>query len=156
MLVITEATVSEYPVAAQIHAVTRAAYTLEAKRIGCVDFPPLRESLDDLRQSSDRFLVFLQSERIIGALSFEPGSDSVTITRIVVSPAHLRQGIATALLSELEQRLSCSARITVCTAAANTPAVNLYTRVGYTKVAKSDSLEGIPILHFYKFKRDPR
>ena len=48
---ITEATPTEYSVAAQIHAVAQAAYTLEAERIGCAEFPPLRESLDELRQS---------------------------------------------------------------------------------------------------------
>src|SRR5437016_4372315 len=98
---ITEATPAEYSVAAQIHALAQAAYALEAERIGCAEFPPLRESLDELRQSSDSFLVFQQSGTIIGALSCDPNSDPVAITRLIVSPAHLRQGIATALLSEL-------------------------------------------------------
>jgi len=44
--------------AAQIYAVLQAAYTLEAKRIGCATFPPLGETLDELGQSSDSFLIF--------------------------------------------------------------------------------------------------
>ena len=149
---ITEATPAEYSIAAQIHAVAQAAYTLEAERIGCAEFPPLRESLDELRQSSDSFLVFQQSGSIIGALSFDRSTDPVAITRLVVSPAHLRQGIATALLSDLEQRLSPTARLSVSTAQTNTPAVLLYQRLGYTTASVSNSAEGIPLLHLSKSK----
>jgi len=149
---ITEATPAEYSIAAQIHAVAQAAYTLEAERIGCAEFPPLRESLDELRQSSDSFLVFQQSGSIIGALSFDSSSDPVAITRLVVSPAHLRQGIATALLSDLEQRLSSATCLSVSTAQTNTPAVILYQRLGYTTAGISKSSEGIPLLHLSKSK----
>ena len=98
---ITEATPAEYSVAAEIHAVMQAAYALEAERIGCAEFPPLRESLEELRQSSDRFLMFQESGNIIGGISYHRRADSVAITRLVVSPEHFREGIASALLSEL-------------------------------------------------------
>jgi ribosomal protein S18 acetylase RimI-like enzyme len=147
---ITEATPVEYSIAAQIHAVAQAAYTLEAERIGCTNFPPLRESLNELRQSPDNFLVFQQSGRIVGALSFNRGTDSVDITRLVVSPTHLRQGIATALLAELERRLAPHERLTISTAQANTPAVFLYQRLGYTTASVSNSTEGIPLFHLTK------
>jgi ribosomal protein S18 acetylase RimI-like enzyme len=147
---IADATPTEYSVAIQIHAVMQAAYTLEAERIGFAEFPPLRESLDQLRQSSDSFLVFQQSGRIIGGLSFRRGTDAVAITRLVVSPEHLRQGIATALLSELESRLSPRTRLTVSTAATNTPALSLYRRFGFITASASTSVEGIPLLHFFK------
>jgi len=147
---ITDATPTEYAVAIQIHAVMQAAYTLEAERIGSADFPPLRESLEELRQSSDSFLVFQQSGRIIGGLSFRRSADAVAITRLVVSPEHLRQGIATALLSELETRLFPMTRLTVSTAATNAPAISLYERFGFTTAGASTSAEGMPLLHLSK------
>ena len=147
---ITEATPTEHSVAAQIHTVAQAAYALEAERIGCADFPPLRESLHQLRQSSDSFLVFQQSGTIVGVLSFAPDTDPVPITRLVVSPAHLRQGIATALLADLERRLPSAARLTVSTAQANTPAVSLYQGLGYTTAGVNSSPEGISLIHLTK------
>jgi ribosomal protein S18 acetylase RimI-like enzyme len=147
---ISEATPAEYSIAAQIHAVTQAAYTLEAERIGCADFPPLRESLNELRQSTDGFLVFQQNGVIVGVLSFDRGTDSVVIRRLVVSPTHLRQGIATALLADLERRLSPIARLSVSTAQTNAPAVSLYQRLGYTTASVSNSVEGIPLIHLSK------
>lgn len=147
---ITDATLTECSVAMQIHAVMRAAYKLEAERIGCAEFPPLRETLEELRESSDCFLVFQQSGSIIGGVSFQRGTDSVDITRLVVSPDHLRQGIATALLSALERRLLPGTRLTVSTAAANVPALSLYKRFGFTAASTSTSEEGIPLLHLCK------
>jgi ribosomal protein S18 acetylase RimI-like enzyme len=147
---VTEATTAEHSVAADIHALAQAAYALEAARIGCADFPPLRESLEELRRSSDRFLVFHQADRMVGALSFDSGTGSVTITRLVVCPEHLRQGIATALLAELERRLAPNVRITVSTAEGNTPAVSFYHRLGYVTMGGIRSPEGIRLLRFAK------
>jgi ribosomal protein S18 acetylase RimI-like enzyme len=148
--VITEATPSEPFVAAQIQAVARAAYVLEAERIGCPAFPPLRESLEKLRQSSDSFLVYHQAGRIVGALSFACSAGVVAITRLVVNPTHLRQGIATALLVGLEQRVAPGVRLTVSTAQQNTPAVLLYQRLGYIAGRVSTSAEGIALMHLGK------
>lgn len=147
---ITEATPTEHSVAAQIHTVTLAAYALEAEQISCTDFPPLRETLHELQQSPDRFLVFQQFSTIVGVLSFAPDTDPLLITRLVVNPAHLRQGIATALLAHLEQMLPPAARLTVSTAQGNAPAVSLYQRLGYTITGISSSPEGISLLHFTK------
>src|SRR3954452_15404743 len=147
---ITEATPSKHSVAAQIHTVAQAAYALEAEQIGCANFPPLHESLHELRRSSDSFLVFQQSGTIVGVLSFAPDTDPVLITRLVVSPAHLRQGIATALLADFERRLPPAARLTVSTAQSNTPAVSLYQQRGYTTAGVSSSPEGVTLLHLTK------
>lgn len=153
---ITEATLTSHAVAAQIYAVSQAAYRLEAKWIGCTDFPPLRESLAGLQQSSESFLVFQSSGTIIGALSFDRAADPVFITRLVVNPAHLRQGIATALLAELERRLPPATRLAVSTAQANTPGVSLYKRLGYTPADVTHSPEGIPLIHLVKSTRSDK
>lgn len=150
---IADAIQSNQSVAIQIHAVAQAAYALEAERIACADFPPLHESLDDVRRSSDSFLVFEQAGRIVAALSFDRVADPVTITRLIVSPAHLRQGIATALLAALERRLPPMAPIAVSTAQFNTPAVALYQQAGYAPDGVTMSVEGIPLLHLTKNNR---
>jgi ribosomal protein S18 acetylase RimI-like enzyme len=155
-MMMVEARLTEPLVAAQIHAVALAAYALEAERIGCADFPPLHESLDDLRGSSDRCLVFQDGGRIVAALSFDDAAEPVVITRLVVRPTHLRRGIATALLGELERRLPAAARIAVTTAEANMPAVSLYRGLGYAPVGVSMAAEGISLVRFrlVRFRRE--
>lgn len=142
---VVQLTTLDAAIAAAIQAVAQAAYALEAERIGCADFPPLRESVEDLRQSADRFLIFQQAGGIAGALSFDATAAPVVITRLVVDPAHLRQGIATSLLTALE-RLLPEAAFSVSTAQANAPALALYRRWGFVTDSFHGSPEGIPLI----------
>jgi ribosomal protein S18 acetylase RimI-like enzyme len=134
--------------ALEIYLLAQAAYHLEAARIGCADFPPLRETLAQLRTSGDRFLVY-RSEKIQGVLSFDssvPGQ--VVITRLVVSPKSLRQGVATALLRALGGQANGKASITATTAEANLPAILLYERMGFQRLDVRQSPEGISLVQF--------
>src|SRR5687767_2921196 len=147
---IVEATISDTAAAAQIHKVAQAAYTFEAGLIKCAEFPPLLESVPDLQASSDTFLVLVKDDAIVGALSYAREQESVVITRLVVSPAYFRQGIATALLMELERRVSADVTITVSTGAWNIPGVLLYRKCGYTTSHTTPIAEGISLLHLRK------
>ena len=146
---IAEESLSQHAVAAQVHAVAQAAYAVEAGRIGCPDFPPLRESLAQLGRSGDRLLVHRKCGSVAGALTFVQDAGAVDITRLVVSPPHFRQGVATALLAHLERLLPPGA-VTVSTARRNSPAVALYRRLGYSVSGASISPEGIELLYFTK------
>jgi ribosomal protein S18 acetylase RimI-like enzyme len=147
---IGEGNLTDEACVAQIHAVSQAAYTLEAERIGCANFPPLQESLADLRQNTDCFLVFRQDDGIVGVLSYARRSRPVVITRLVVSPTHLRQGIASSLLAHLEQQFPADAWLSVSTAEANSVAVLLYRRAGYLPTHVTTSPEGLSLVHFTK------
>jgi ribosomal protein S18 acetylase RimI-like enzyme len=149
---VSEISLDNASLAAAIHTLARAAYTLEAAQIGCADFPPLRESLEQLRASVDRFLVFRENEKVVGVLSFVGEEDCANITRLFVSPTHFRQGIARILIGELEQRLQAGASVTVSTAEANLPAVMLYQKCRYAIAGSSRSPEGIALFHFEKLR----
>lgn len=140
----------EVPViATQIHALAQAAYRVEAGLIGCADFPPLRETADELRQSKDRFFVNRRGDEIVGVLSFDDTHPQIVITRLVVSPAWHRQGIATALLDVFHRVIGESDQprsVIVSTASSNLPAIRLYERFGYVRIRDSVSPEGIRLL----------
>ncbi|MEO8350804.1 MAG: GNAT family N-acetyltransferase [Chthoniobacteraceae bacterium] len=146
--------ITDDSVAAQIHAVLQAAYALEAALISCSLFPPLQETLADLRRSLDTFLVFRQGDYLVGALSFDRCAEAVVISRLGVSPAHLRRGIATALLADFERRLPPMTQLAVSTAQANAPAIQLYEKFGHAVASRSVSAEGIPLVHLSKCVRD--
>ena len=147
---VSEIDIRERDASAAIHAVCQMAYALEADRLGCTNFPPLRESREDLRASTDRFLIY-SSRSITAALSFDDrAAAEVTITRLVVTPTDQRHGIATALLRELERRLKRPTRIAVSTAERNFPAVALYEKSGYGITARWLSAESIPLIYLAK------
>jgi len=99
--------------------------------------------------STDRFLVFAENSKIIGMLSFDTAKNPI-ITRLVVRPSHLRQGVATAMLAGLESRIPPGTVLTVSTAEQNAPAVLLYQRAGFSIAGTSTSSEGIRLIRFEK------
>jgi len=128
---VTMINIQEEAVGTRILDLQRSAYAVEARLIGCGDFPPLREMLDDLRHCTDCFLVFVEKGEIVGCLSYERAGGIFTITRLVVSPRHFRRGIASALLRDLESRLSPGSVICASTADLNEPAIRAYEKQGY-------------------------
>jgi GNAT superfamily N-acetyltransferase len=147
---IAEVNISEESVAAEVQAVCREAYTLEAERIGFLDLPPLIETAEDLQRSTDRFLVFRHEEAIVGALSFHAIPETLVISRLVVKPAYLRRGIGTALLRAMECTTSAGGRIKVTTAQANTPAVRFYERNGFVPGEVTIVSQGLVLVHLTK------
>ena len=123
---ITEANIRESAMADSVYELQGAAYGVEAERVGVADFPPLRQSLDEVRRSPDCFLVWIEEGSIRGCLSYEVTPPLVTITRLVVRPACFRRGIASALLRDLESRLAPGSLICGFTADLNEPAVRTY------------------------------
>ena len=152
--VIRLANIRESAVAAQIHALLQAAYLVEAERIGCADFPPLRETIQVLQGSTDCFLVFLVRKSIVGCLSYESVGANATITRLVVSPQHFRRGIATALLREFDDRLPVGSIIYASTADLNEPALRAYEKQGFRTVSRGASPEGIALRRLKRQKGD--
>ncbi len=150
---VSEITLHDPTLVATIHALAQSAYAMEAYRIGCTDFPPLRETVEQLRSSADRFLIFRDFEKTVAALSFACEENCVTINRLFVSPTHFRQGIARTLLTKLEELLPSVSSLAVSTAEANVPANELYRNLGYALIGTSHSREGITLVHFKKLKR---
>src|SRR4051794_25232031 len=100
---VSEIKLHDTALVATIHALAQRAYAVEANRIGCADFPPLRESLDQLQAAPDRFLIFSDSNQTLAVLSFVSEGNCVTIKRLFVNPTHFRLGIARKLLRKLEE-----------------------------------------------------
>jgi len=151
--VIREVDVSDLGMAARIHALQQAAYAVEAERIGCANFPPLRETIEGLGRAKERFLVSEVDGTTRGALSFERNAAFVSITRLVVSPECFRQGIATALLRDLERRVSDATVLRAITAEPNEPAIRCYAKQGYRVAKRLFSPEGIALVHLEKRRR---
>src|ERR1700722_18687891 len=143
------ADITQPAVAAQIHDLQRAAYTVEAQRIGCGDFPPLRETLDVFGRCTDCFLVFITSGKMVGCLSYEQSGTVFTITRLVVSPEHFRKGIASELLRALENRVPPGSVVCAMTAALNEPAIKAYVKQGY-RTEVGPTLDGIKLVRVQK------
>lgn len=122
-------------VAEAIHRVQMAAYAQEAELLGAGDFPPLRRSVADLRDSREAVFVAMVGEEVVGAIGIEPDGDGYTIASLVVAPAYQRRGVGKALVGEILRRFGAGS-LTVQTGAANLPALSLYSRSGFEEVRR--------------------
>ncbi|MDQ6467722.1 GNAT family N-acetyltransferase [Exiguobacterium acetylicum] len=109
--------------------VQRRAYQIEAQLLETADFPPLRETIDDINIEAPTGFVYIIDDNITGAVTV----DNLTITRLVVDPAYFRQGIAQSLLQHLFEHSHAKH---VMTGARNLPALALYARFGFTEVQR--------------------
>jgi GNAT superfamily N-acetyltransferase len=130
-------------IARDIHTIQQAAYSIEALLLEVKYFPPLELSPIDIQQSSIDYQGILVKDMLVGVIGYEfiELDRSQNITCLVVSPQWHRQGIATALLTNL---LAASTSIvTVSTAVKNQPAISLYAKFGFIEIDRvmKDSIE---------------
>ncbi len=62
--------------------VQRRAYQIEAALLNATDFPPLRETIDEIDVEAPIGFVYVIDDDIVGAVTINDG----TITRLVVDP----------------------------------------------------------------------
>jgi ribosomal protein S18 acetylase RimI-like enzyme len=133
-------------VAAAIHGVMHEAYAVEAGLLGVTDFVPLRRGAHDIAISHGRFLgVSVDGEPAAVAELDDALPGSVNIDALVVRPRHARTGLATALLRAIIEEAG-ERRVTVSTAAGNTPAIELYAGLGFAETGSWTTPDGIAMV----------
>ncbi|MFJ6796159.1 GNAT family N-acetyltransferase [Streptomyces sp. NPDC091268] len=143
---------------AAVHRIGRAAYAVEAGLIGFDGIPALRESPADLRARPLRWLgAVAGGGALAGFLAWQeepgagPAGGAVSVDRLCVAPEHFRRGVASLLLRHLLSDVPRGRPVTVTTGAANTPAVALYERLGFTR---GPDFSPVPGLRMASFRRD--
>ncbi len=141
-------------VAARIHAVQMLAYAQEAALLELRHFPALERSVADVQGSAEDFLGAWSGLELLGLLSIckGEGSGAVTITSLVVSPTHQRQGIGSSLLAAALDECAGST-VCVATAARNAPALALYRRSGFVDYRRW--AVGAEALELVELRRSP-
>lgn len=137
-------------IAERVLEIQHRAYRIEADLIGFDGIPPLHETLDDLRSSEETFIGYLVDDVLAGVLSYIIIDSTLDIGRLVVHPAYFRQGIGKALVEYVET-IEGIQKLIVSTGALNTPARQLYKRLGYQLVEEVLLMAGLSIAHYEKW-----
>lgn len=134
----------------QIWALQHMAYPLEGKLIGFTELPPLMDTFDTISASGEDFYgVFNEDEELMGAIAVEKEDTQVTISRMMVHPAHFRKGIAASLIRYILDTYSNASLFIVSTGTKNTPAVSLYKKFGFTPVNTFEVAPSVELTEFY-------
>ncbi|MGG4554669.1 MULTISPECIES: GNAT family N-acetyltransferase [Paenibacillus] len=141
-------------IAEQIWSLQHAAYRLEAQAVGVKHLPPLPDTFESLRNSPDTFYGEVTPEgEVFGAIAVTFKKDeAVEITRLMVHPQHLRQGIGRSLLRHVIGKYPNTALFEVKAGKLNTPAVSLYEQQGFVAAG---TLMAIPNVELTIYQLEP-
>lgn len=139
----------------ELWSLQHKAYRLEAEIIGFRDIPPLLETRDMLSRVTEEFYgCFDETEELLGAVAVtEESPGKLTVTRMMVSPDHFRQGVAGRLLEFIFARYAEMEQFIVSTGKLNLPAVTLYTKHGFIPAGSEEVVPGVELLEFHRTGR---
>ena len=123
---------------------------MEAELIGSQKIPPLRETLLELQACGETFLGALVDGVLAGAISWRTDGDNIDVHRLVVHPAHFRQGVGARLVRAALAAEPAARSASVQTGAANEPAKALYLREGFVPAGEVEPVPGLRVARFTK------
>ena len=108
----------------------RSSYALEAELLGDDRIPPLQE--DEIRLTAWRghWCTAWEGVDLVGAIAWAEHDDHLDIEKVMVSPAAMRRGIASALLGQVIDEAR-GREIVVATGRDNAPGVAFYAKHGF-------------------------
>ncbi len=150
-------------IAAELVALQRAAYAVEAGLLGVPSLPPMAEGPQAFAAAGRSVLASTANDgagprpgALTGFVAWQREGGTVDIHRLVVHPDHFRKGIASRLLDALDAEEAGARRFLVGTGAANAPALALYGRRGYVRVAEESVGDGIAFVRLERAVPSPR
>lgn len=134
-------------VAAELVALQRAAYAVEAELIGSTAIPPLHDTEESLVTAGLTWFGTRDGDGLVGAvaISVEPGL--VDLERLVVAPRAFRRGIGAALVRRV-LGFAGARPVVVSTGRANVPARALYERLGFVRTAEEEVRPGLWVTRY--------
>ncbi|MCM3341376.1 GNAT family N-acetyltransferase [Paenibacillus sp. MER TA 81-3] len=134
----------------QLWYLQQLAYRIEADILGFDRIPPLMDTIEDLRQTVEKFYGWWDGVELVGALSYEMVTPTIMdICRLMVRPDHFRQGIGSELLKFALQCPQMSI-FRIATGVRNLPALKLYEREGFRAVRDEEIASGVWLRHLEK------
>lgn len=126
------------------------AYKIEAELIGFTEIPPLKDTIDSLKNCEETFYGYYINHVLTGIISYKIFENVLDIHRVAVHPNFFKNGIAGKLICFVEGLESNINKAVVCTGKENLPAVNLYLKNGYKKIMDIEISKNIYITEFQK------
>ncbi|WP_043639784.1 GNAT family N-acetyltransferase [Nonomuraea candida] len=135
--------------AGEILTLQRAAYISEAQLYGDPYIPPLVESLEQMRKAVEGALVLkaLDGGRIVGAVRGQLSGTTCLVGRLVVAPDRQGQGVGSALLRALHERMPEATAFDLFTGHLSEGNLRLYRRLGYRETSRERMDDHLTMVH---------
>jgi GNAT superfamily N-acetyltransferase len=140
--------------AGEVLTLQRAGYITEAQLHDELNLPPLRQSVDEVREElanpAVTALGLRAGHRLVGAVRLRDlGGGQVDLGRLVVAPDQQRLGLGSRLLVAAESALPGTRRIHLFTGERSEANLRLYRRLGYVETHRTPA-GGHELVHLTK------
>ena len=139
----------ENKITEEIRAIFQASYTVEAKILKAVDFPPLKRTVSEFLNSNSEFYAYYLINNIAGVIEIENDKNLTHIQSLVVYPKYFRNGIGRKLVQFILDAYK-SKIFTVETGVDNHPAIKLYNGFDFQEQDQWDTNHGVRKVRFEK------
>ena len=148
MIRIIPATVDDLPEILQLQLL---AYQSEARLLGNLDIPPLKQTLDDLHAEFDNgvFLKAVDDDLIVGSVRGRRADGTTYVSKLIVHPDHQGQGIGTRLLAQIESTLPAE-HYELFTSDQSLRNLALYDRIGYRQIRTEEVTPTLRLVYLRK------
>ena len=111
----------------------KTAYQIEADRYFDLELPPLKQTIEAVRQEyrDHHFLKAVINDRIIGSVRLACKDGTGFIGKLIVHPDFQQHGVGRMLMHEIESTATNITRFELFTGHESTPPLNLYASLGY-------------------------
>jgi GNAT superfamily N-acetyltransferase len=143
--------------AGEVLTLQRAAYVSEAQLYGDPFVPPLVESLEQVRKAIESAVVLkaVEGARIVGSVRGQLSGTTCRVGRLVVAPDRQGQGLGTALLAALHERVPQASAFDLFTGHLSGGNLRLYRRLGYRETHRERMDDHLTLVHL-RMIPDPR
>ena len=136
-------------IAKEIREIFQASYTVEAKMLKAIDFPPLKRTISQFLNSNSEFYAYYLNQNIAGVIEIKNNQDLTHIQSLVVYPKYFRKGIGRKLVQFILDTYKPSV-FTVETGLDNYPAIKLYRSFDFEEQEQWDTSHGVRKVRFEK------
>ena len=132
--------------------VQQLAFAPAALRYGDDRLPPLVETADEIASDirTQVVLIAVQDARLVGSVRGTERDGCVYVGRLVVHPSFQRQGIARALMLEIEARFGGHRCFELFTGNLNEPGIGLYRQLGYVETERRPVSSALELVYMRK------
>ena len=131
-------------IAQSVWQIQQTAYRAEADLMQFYDIPPLLETMEQLRESTETFYGWYNSSNeLVGVVAVKKEAPrELRICRLMVRQDQQRQGIARSLMKNVLKESGID-RFVISTGERNEPALRLYLSLGFQTVQDIEIAPGV-------------
>lgn len=141
--------------AKEILDLQKLAYQSEAERYNDYDIPPLKQTIDEIKEHFRKyvFLKAVSEGALIGSVRAFEENGTCYIGRLAVNPDMKNQGIGTTLMKEIERYYKPD-RFELFTVSKSYKNIYLYQKLGYNTFRTEKYKDNIEVLYMEKFHKN--